>query len=103
MLGASYLRVHRYWLVSIANVSAMEREDSDCVVRRGPVGHAAALDAGRINEEQALSYRVFAAFQRPATADRARVSTVIGRRAGAAHTIPTCESADMTVQLANTF
>jgi two-component system, LytTR family, response regulator LytT len=32
VLGPSYLRVHRNWLVSIASVSALEREDSDWVL-----------------------------------------------------------------------
>lgn len=51
MLGASYLRVHRNGLVSIASVSAMEREDSDCVLTVGNLRvHVARDRASTIRE-----------------------------------------------------
>lgn len=55
VLGASYLRVHRNWLVSIASISAMEREDSDWVLTVGNLRVHVARDRASTIREKLLA------------------------------------------------
>jgi two-component system, LytTR family, response regulator LytT len=47
VLGASYLRVHRNWLVSTLSVKSMEREDSDWVLTVGDREHPLRIHVAR--------------------------------------------------------